>query len=100
MFVQEYKKAGFNDPAEPYGPYAYVAADLIMDAVEAVGPNRDKVRSVLNATKNHNSIVGPINFDDHRNNSVASTKYVAQDGHWVRWEDSQYASGQRKLKGM
>lgn len=100
LFVEEYRKAGFNDPAEPYGPYAFAAADLIMGAVEAVGPNRDKVRDVLNGTKSHDSIVGLINFDDHRNNSVVSTKYVAQDGRWVRWEDSQYASGQRKLKGL
>jgi len=26
------------------------------------------------------------------------TKYVAQDGKWVVWEDSDYAKGQRKLK--
>jgi branched-chain amino acid transport system substrate-binding protein len=25
------------------------------------------------------------------------TKYVAQDGKWVVWEDSEYASGKRKL---
>ena len=26
------------------------------------------------------------------------TKYVVQDGKWVVWEDSEYASGKRKLK--
>jgi len=26
------------------------------------------------------------------------TKFVAQDGKWVIWEDSEYASGKRKLK--
>lgn len=100
MFVEEYRKAGFTDPAEPYGPYAFVAADLIMDAIEKVGPTRDKVRDVLNGTKDHPSIVGPITFDDHRHNSVASTRFVSQDGRWVRWEDSLYASGQRRLKGF
>ncbi|MFB9343492.1 branched-chain amino acid ABC transporter substrate-binding protein [Aminobacter aganoensis] len=100
MFVEQYGKAGFTDPAEPYGPYAFVAASLIMDAVEEVGPDREKVRDVLNATKDHESVAGPITFDDHRHHAVASTKYVAQDGHWVRWEDSLYASGQRHLKGQ
>ncbi|ACI94602.1 abc-type transporter, periplasmic component: haat family [Afipia carboxidovorans OM5] len=99
-FIEDYQKAGFKEPAEPYGPYAYVAADLIMAAIEKVGPDRKKVRDVLNATKNYQSIAGAITFDDHRNNSVASTKYVAQDGHWVRWEDSEYVSGKRKLKGL
>lgn len=97
-FVDDYQKAAFKDPAEPYGPYAYVAADLIMSAIEKVGPDRKKVLDVLNATKGYPSIAGPITFDDHRNNSVASTKYVAQDGRWVRWEDSEYASGKRQIK--
>ena len=28
------------------------------------------------------------------------TKYVAQDGKWVVWEDSEYAAGKRKLAGL
>lgn len=100
MFVDEYAKAGFTDPAEPYGPFAFVATDLIIDAIEEVGPDRAAVRDKLNATKDHDSVVGPITFDDHRQHSVASTKYVAQDGKWVRWEDSLYATGERSLKGL
>lgn len=100
MFAAEYAKAKYKDPAEPYGPYAFVAASLIMDAIEKVGPNRDAVRAELNKTKDKDSIVGKISFDDHRQHSVVATKYVAQDGKWVRWEDSEYASGKRKLKGL
>ena len=45
--------------------------------------------------------MGPITFDDHGQNAVPLiTKYVAQDGKWVVWEDSEYASGQRKLAGL
>ena len=28
---------------------------------------------------------------------AAISKYVAQDGKWVLWEDSEYASGKRSL---
>lgn len=98
-FLENYRKANYSNPPEPYGPYAYVAADLIISAIEKVGPDRKKVQAVLNDTESYQSIAGPINFDDHRNNSVAATRYVAQDGNWVRWEDSEYASGKRKLKG-
>jgi branched-chain amino acid transport system substrate-binding protein len=100
MFIAEYDKAKFTDPAEPYGPYAFVAASLIMDAIEKVGPNRNAVRDELNKTKDKDSIVGKISFDDHRQHSVVATKYVAQNGKWVRWEDSEYAAGKRKLKGL
>lgn len=99
MFVDEYAKAGFAEPPEPYGPYAFVAANLIIEAIEEVGANREAVRDWLNAVESRDSIAGPITFDEHGHNSVASTKYVAQDGRWVRWEDSFYAAGERTLSG-
>ena len=57
-------------------------------------PRRPKV-------KGRDSIVGTITFDDHGQNTVpAITKYVVQDGKWVLWEESEYASGKRKLRGL
>lgn len=99
-FVQRYQEQKYNEPPDAYGPFAYAAANLVMDAIEKAGPNRKKVRDVLNKTRNYESLVGVINFDDHRQNLVNATKYVAQDGKWVRWEDSEYAAGKRKLKGL
>jgi len=44
------------------------------------------------------SIIGKVTFDDHGQNIVPLiTKYVVQDGKWVVWEDSEYASGKRTL---
>lgn len=98
FFLEQYIKQNYSDPAEAYGPFAYSAANLIMDAVERVGPDRRKVRNELNKTKDHQSIVGLVTFDDHGQNMVPLiTKFVVQDGKWVVWEDSDYAKGKRKL---
>ncbi len=72
-----------------------------MDAIEKVGPDRKKVRATLNATKDVNTVIGKVTFDDHRQNIVPLiSKYVVQDGQWVLWEDSEYAAGgKRKLAG-
>ena len=52
----------------------------------------------LNATRDHQSIVGTVTFDDHGQNMVPLiTKFVVQDGRWTVWEDSEYARGKRKL---
>jgi branched-chain amino acid transport system substrate-binding protein len=70
-----------------------------MDVIEQVGPQRRKVIEELRKTRDKDSIVGKISFDDHGQNVVPLiTKYVVQDGKWVVWEDSEYASGRRKLK--
>lgn len=100
-FMEQYKKQGYAEPSEAYGPFAFAAMNLILDTIEAQGPNRKKVREALNKTKGRDSIVGEISFDKNGQNSVAMiTKYVAQDGKWTVWADSEYAKGKRKLKGQ
>lgn len=96
-FLDAYTKAGFREDPDAYGPFAYSAASLIMDAVEKVGPDRKKVKAELNTTKGHKALIGEINFDDHRQNIVTANVYVVQDGKWVYWPDSDYASGKKKL---
>ena len=99
-FLEQYDQQGFGEPPEAYGAFAFAAANLILDAIEKVGPDRSAVMQELNATRNRDSIVGPITFDEHGQNTVALiTKYVIQDGQWVVWEDSEYAQGKRKLSG-
>ena len=99
MFMLAYEARDFNEPAEAYGAFAFAATDLIIDVIEKVGPDRTLIREELNLIREHESIVGPITFDSHGQNTIALiTKYVIQDGSWVLWEDSEYASGNRSLK--
>jgi branched-chain amino acid transport system substrate-binding protein len=99
FFVENYQAAGYSEPAEAYGPFAFAATNLVLDTVEAVGPDRRKVRDALGKVVNHDSILGPVTFDDHGQNVIAAvSKYVAQDGKWVLWEDSDYGAGKRQLK--
>jgi branched-chain amino acid transport system substrate-binding protein len=98
-FQEQYDKAGYKEPPEAYGAFAFVAMQLVLDKIEQVGPDRKKVIDALANVVNYDSIVGPVTFDDHGQNTVSLiTKFVAQDGKWVIWEDSDYGSGKRKLK--
>ena len=101
FFLEKYKAQNYPNPPEAYGGFAFAAMNLILDTIEEVGPERKKVGSVLNEVKDRDSIVGKITFDDHGQNTVALiTAFVVQDGKWVVWEDSEYASGKRKLAGQ
>lgn len=100
-FTGKYTQQHYGESAEAYGPFAFAAANLIMDAVEKVGPDRRKVMEVLNHTQNVDTIIGKVTFDDHRQNIVPLiTTYVVENGAWVVWEDSSYAKGKRKLSGL
>ncbi len=98
-FLAAYQRAGFTNPPEAYGPFAYVAANLVVRAIEAVGPDRAKVADYLkHKTTNVPSIIGPVTFDGHGQNVLATvTAYVVQDGKWVAWGQSEYAAGKRAL---
>lgn len=98
FFTDQYQAAGYREAPEAYGPFAYVATRLVMDTIEKVGPDRAKITTALGDVKNVPSIVAPITFDDHGQNiTPLTTKYVVQDGKWIVWEDSEYATGKRKL---
>ena len=98
-FTGKYAQARYDQSPEAYGPFAFAAASLIMDAIDKVGPDRKKVIGELRKTRDKDSIIGKITFDDHGQNVVPLiSKYVAQDGKWVIWEDSEYGAGKRKLK--
>jgi branched-chain amino acid transport system substrate-binding protein len=100
MFIEQYAKQNYSEAPEAYGAFAFAAANLIMDAVEKVGPDRRKVMKELNGTHDRDSIIGKITFDSHGQNTVPLiTKFVVQDGKWLVWEDSDYAKGKRKLPG-
>jgi branched-chain amino acid transport system substrate-binding protein len=97
-FLDEYQKAGYKESPDAFGPFAFAAMNMVLEAVEKSGPKRKPVTDYLGKIKDHDSIVGKVTFDDHGQNiSPAISKYVVQDGKWVPWEDSEYASGKRKL---
>ena len=98
-FLEEYNKVGYNDAPDAFGPFAFAAMNLILDVIEEVGPSRKAVVKRMENIKDYECIVGSVTFDEHGQNiSPAITKYVVQDGKWVPWKDSEYASGKRQLK--
>ncbi len=101
FFSEQYAAQKYGEQPEAYGPFAFTAANLIMDAIEKVGPDRKKVLAELGATKDADTIIGKVTFDEHGQNVVPLvTKYVVDDGKWVVWEDSNYGKGAKKLPGL
>ncbi|MGA7387876.1 MAG: branched-chain amino acid ABC transporter substrate-binding protein [Pseudolabrys sp.] len=101
FFMEKYNAQKYDNAPEAYGAFAYAAMDMILDTIEKVGPDRKQVIAALSDVKDRDSIVGKITFDDHGQNAVpVITKYVVQDGKFVEWDESEYASGKRKLPGQ
>jgi len=101
FFLEQYAAQKYGEPPEAYGAFAFAATNLVIDAIEKVGPDRKKVLAVLNATHDVDTIIGKVTFDERRQNIVPLiSKYVTENGRWVIWEDSSYGRGEKKLTGL
>jgi len=98
---QAFEKAYYAKYKEPYeqnGAYSYDAAGVILQAIKAVGPDRAKVVQYIRSN-DYQGVLGLTHFDDHGQSVTGGlTMYVNQDGKWIRWEDSEFKSGKRKLR--
>lgn len=100
-FMQDYADQKYDQPADVWGHFAYAEMTLLLDVIEKVGPKREDIIKGLRAVKEHPTVLGPVTFNEYGQNvnSTASI-VVVQDGKWISWEKSEYASGKRKLKRL
>lgn len=98
-FLESYKKAGYNEPYGAKGPYAYDAANIIVQAIKEAGFERKEVADKLSKIT-YDGLLGTTSFDNNgQTTNISSTIYVVQDGKFIDWEDSKYKSGERTLPG-
>jgi len=98
-FVQAYKDAGYKEALSVRTAYGYDAAMLILQALKEVGPDRAKLVDAIRKIK-YEGIFGTYTFDETGQTTLAAAAYlVSQDGTFVPFEKSEYASGKRKLPG-
>ncbi len=94
-FLEAYEAAGFAEPPEAYGAFAYVAGTIITNAINEVGTDRAAVAEYINTTDMEDTIIGPVRFNEYGQNEIPlATAFVVEDGTWVVWDNSKYAAGE------
>ena len=97
-FVKAYEQAGYKAYYEATGPYAYDATNLIIAAINKVGPKDKKLLAKTLRGMDYNGILGNTRFDEFGQTETGGlTLKVSQAGHWVPWDSSDYAAGKRSL---
>jgi branched-chain amino acid transport system substrate-binding protein len=96
-FVKAYGAKYPKEPFEQNGPYAYDSAAIILEALKAVGPDRAKIVNYIR-THEFKGVIGDIMWDSAgQNRRGGLTMYANQKGKWVKFEESEYGLGKRKL---
>jgi len=99
-FIKAYEDAKYSDPYGAYGAYSYDSANIIIQAIKEVGKaDRKAIAEKIAATK-YEGLLGTTTFDENgQTTNSLSTIYVVQDGQFVAWDDSKYATNELKLPG-
>ena len=78
--------AKYKEPLSSFGGYAWDAVHLVANALKAVGPDKAKIRTYLENTKNFVGQHGVFNFsaDDHNGLTKAAFEMVVvKNGDWA-----------------
>lgn len=87
-FVKAYNAAGFKEPYEATGPYAYDAVGIILDALKHVGPDRKAIVDyIADPDFEYFGAIGLTKLDkDGQSITGGLTLKVSKNGKWVPWE--------------
>jgi len=89
-FVEAYEATGFKEFYEAFGPFAYDAANIIIEALKNVEKlDRASVAQAIRATKDFDGVLGKTTFGEDGQTLLNSViTYVVKDGEWVTLKNS------------
>ncbi len=86
QFIEKYKIRWPQDEVKAYDHYGYEIANLYLDAVEKVGPDRAKIVDYLRTVK-HQGVLGETSFDEKGDTlNKVITIFTIKDGKFVPYE--------------
>lgn len=99
-FVKAYKAVGYKEPHEAYGPFAYDAAGIILEGLRRFGPSRKAIVDyIADPGFEYHGATGLVKLKNRQTMTGGLRMKVSQDGQWVPFDKSEYATGKRKLPG-
>ncbi|MBA4083810.1 MAG: branched chain amino acid ABC transporter substrate-binding protein [Kytococcus sp.] len=89
-FLEDYEAAGYSDPAEAYGAYAYDAGQSIIEAMKVSLKDASSVEEARQATidamkdVSFDGVTGKVAFDEYGDNTTrVLTVYEVKSGKWT-----------------
>ena len=89
-FLEDYEAAGYSDPAEAYGAYAYDAGQSLIEAMKVSLKDADTVEDARQATidamkdVSFDGVTGKVSFDEYGDNTTrVLTVYEVKGDEWT-----------------
>jgi branched-chain amino acid transport system substrate-binding protein len=97
-FLAAYEAAGYRDPAEAFGLYAYDATNVVIEALSRILPGRERIDDALRDQLRHaiqdiklEGITGRIAFDEFGDTTTRIlTVYKVEGTHWTPQKTAEF----------
>lgn len=91
-YENAYQEANFKETHEAYGPFAYDAVNIIIEALKnADKMDRVDVTQAIRNTDEYDGVLGKTSFDENGQTKLNTViTYVVEDGKWIPLEKSSF----------
>lgn len=83
-YADQYKAASYGN-VDPFGGYGWDALELVVNAIQKVGPDKAKIRDEIEATKNFVGVTGVFNMSPTDHNGLAMSDLVMVEIKDKKW---------------
>jgi branched-chain amino acid transport system substrate-binding protein len=99
-YIDAYKQANFKEPYDAYGPFAYDATNIVIDALSRVdNVDRAAMTEAIRETKEFPGILGDTSFDQKGQTTLdLITTYISEGGEWVPYYKSTIKVVDKQIK--
>jgi len=99
QFIDTYQAEKFKEYYEAYGPFAYDATNIIIQALKSTkSTDKATLAKAIKETKEYDGVLGKTTFGPDGQTTLNTViTYVVQDGTWIPLEKSKFKISGGKL---
>ena len=89
-YIEAYDKSEYTEPADTYGPFGYLAGQIMVELLKRFGPDRKALIAGVRSLANVDTLFGSISFDQEGELQPKRIGYaILKNGEWVGYDPKQ-----------
>ena len=83
-YIEAYDKSKYEEPADTYGPFGYLAGQIMVELLKRFGPDRKALIEGVRSLADVDTLFGKKSFDEEGELQPKRIGYaILKDGEWV-----------------
>ena len=89
-YIEAYDKSNYEEPADTYGPFGYLAGQIMVELLKRFGPDRKALIEGVRSLADVDTLFGKKSFDEEGELQPKRIGYaILKSGEWVGYDPKQ-----------